>query len=90
VLLAAPDNIAISSLPIEKLEIVFGEGTRPLTVRHVAATSRKAVRLVDLGHVGSPDTHDAEACLRWELGDIMIFAGTISSNVPCSMEVSAF
>jgi hypothetical protein len=92
--LTAPRNTTISALPIAELNVLFDEGVKPVVVRHLSQNLEDAVRTVDLGHVGPSDVEEhvengpeLQACLRWKPGDVVIFTGTMSSNVPGSFKV---
>lgn len=59
-------------------------------VRHVISDSdAQMVRLVDLGHVSvnGDTTADIQADLRWKGGAKIVFAGTVSSDMPTSLKV---
>lgn len=88
--LAAPLNVDLSSLPVSSLTIHFTEDIVPVIVRHVGSGSAaQTVSLVDLGHVSAHEgkTTDAQAHLRWKPGAKIVFAGTMSSDIPTSLKV---
>ncbi|EGN92744.1 hypothetical protein SERLA73DRAFT_98785 [Serpula lacrymans var. lacrymans S7.3] len=92
--LSAPLNTVISSLPIDSISVFFSEGFAPLTIRHSAPSEPKSsdrvpMQLVKVGHVESGgETRELQADLRWRPGDILVLAGTISSEVPLTIKVS--
>jgi hypothetical protein len=88
--LTAPPDVTISSLPFTELTVFLGGGVKPVLIKHVPSDHVGRVRKVGIGHIDPQDEDnrpEAEACLRWEPGDVVVFAGTILSPVPCSFKV---
>jgi hypothetical protein len=89
--LTAPSNVDISCLPITSLAIHFSENFAPLIVRHVASNSvpEALTRQVDIGHVSIAEQKkdEAQTDLRWKPGSKIVFSGTLSSDIPITMNV---
>lgn len=86
--LTAPSSVSIASIPFSRVAIFFGEGTSPIYVEH-EPSDKKEVHVVRLGHViPTTDTRPViKANLRWHKGDSIIFAGSLSSEVPKVLKV---
>jgi trafficking protein particle complex subunit 11 len=85
---AAPSDIAISALPFSSLAIYFSHKEEPIMVHHNAnlATSAKVQR-VDLGDLSLKAATEYQGYLRWEKNAMIMFAGTVSSDVPITLAV---
>ena len=92
--LTAPSHVDISSLPVSSLTIHFTENFVPRIVQHVASDpiAQTPIKRVDLGHISAlgDKGEDVQADLRWSLGSKIVFAGTMSSDVPMLMSVCLF
>lgn len=91
--LTAPTNISIASLPVSSLEIQFSQDVPSIVVRHVESENDepRSVTKVDLGHIARSTTEEArevDADLRWRVGATLVFAGTMSSEIPTSLKVA--
>ena len=70
------------------LEIYLSKNENPILIKHPASedgcTTKGSVRTMDLGDISryreAPIELDAN--LRWGMGDVLIFHGTIQSEVP--------
>ena len=84
----APSDIAISALPFSSLAIHFSHKEEPVMVRHNPglATSAKVQR-VDLGDFPLEVATEYQGYLRWEKSAMIMFAGTVSSDVPMTLAV---
>lgn len=90
--LTAPQNVVISSLPFTSLAVHFSGKVAPIVVRHAPLQEERppAVQRVDLGHtVCSADEtpHSLEANLRWQPRALIIFTGTLASDIPTTLQV---
>ncbi|KAI0261262.1 Gryzun, putative trafficking through golgi-domain-containing protein [Gloeopeniophorella convolvens] len=87
--LTAPTDIAISALPFSSLAIYFPHSDEPVTVHHDASAATGAeVQRVDLGDVLPGATEDVQGNLRWEKGATIVFAGTVLSAVPITLNIA--
>ncbi|KAF8891851.1 Gryzun, putative trafficking through golgi-domain-containing protein [Infundibulicybe gibba] len=88
--LTASIHTTITSLPFSSLVVHFSNNISPIVVQHSHDLSSSSVQRVDLGHVSSsrPDASVLQACLRWPTGGTIIFTGTMSSDVPTTLEVT--
>jgi hypothetical protein len=88
--LTAPSDIAISDLPFASLAIYFSHKEGPVVVHHneVLASTAKIQR-VDLGDLPLKITGEKEGYLRWKKGATILFAGTVSSDVPLTLTVGS-
>ncbi|KAG5645413.1 hypothetical protein DXG03_006237 [Asterophora parasitica] len=88
--LIAPRDVPISSLPISSLSIYFSHVEDPVVVRHEEQECPPSpFQLVNVKHAASSSEafEDTVAHLRWQLGESLIIAGTISSDAPTSLEL---
>ena len=90
ILLAAPPDAMISSLPIHSISILFSEGHTPIVIHHDASPHSEQVRLVRLGQIRGEDPIEVEVHLRWRPGDQIILTGTLASDVPGVFSVRVF
>ncbi len=91
--LAASTTVTLSSIPFSSLEIYLSKNKNPILIKHLASedgcTTKGSVRTMDLGDISryreAPIELDAN--LRWGMGDVLIFHGTIQSEVPSLIKV---
>lgn len=89
--LTAPNDVIISALPFSSLAIYFSHKEQPIIVHHDASTkSASKFQRVDLGDLPLEIGAEREGCLRWEKGAMILFVGTVSSNVPLTMTVCPY
>jgi hypothetical protein len=91
--LAASTTVTLSSVPFSSLEIYLSKNENPILIRHLASEggcmTKGSVRTIDLGDVSRyrEAPIELEANLRWGMGDVLIFHGTIQSEVPSLIKV---
>lgn len=91
--LAAPTSVTISSVPFSSLEIYLSKNENPILIEHVASEdgdiAEKSVRTIDLGDISHyrEVSIERQANLRWGLGDVLIFYGTIKSEASSLIKV---
>jgi trafficking protein particle complex subunit 11 len=86
--ITAPSNIAISALPFSSLAIYFSHKEEPVIVYHnldLAANTK--VQRVDLGDLPPEIAVECQGHLQWEKSATIVFAGTVSSDVPITLTV---
>ena len=54
------------------------------------ATSTAKIQRVDLGDLSLEIAGESEGYLRWEKGATILFAGTVSSDVPLTVTVGLY
>lgn len=87
--LTAPSDLVISGLPFSSLAIYFSHREEPVVVYHIKdATPAAKIQRVDLGDLSPEIAAESEGYLRWEKGATILFAGTVSSDVPLTLTVS--
>lgn len=86
--LTAPSDVAISALPFSSLAIYFSHLEEPVIVHHnVDAAASGKVQRVDLGNLPLEIATGCQGYLRWEKSATIVFAGTVSSDVPITLTV---
>lgn len=86
--LTAPSDVVLSALPFSSLAIYFSHKEEPVIVYHDrSATSGAEFQRVDLGDLPLEISAERVGCLKWEKGATILFAGTVSSDVPLTMTV---
>lgn len=86
--LTAPSDLVMSDLPFSSLAIYFSHREEPVVVHHIKdATSAATIQRVDLGDLSLEIAAESEGYLRWEKGATILFAGTVSSDVPLTLTV---
>jgi hypothetical protein len=89
--LTAPIDLVISDLPFSSLAIYFSHREEPVVVHHNKdATSTAKIQRVDLGDLSLEIAGESEGYLRWEKGATILFAGTVSSDVPLTVTVGLY
>jgi trafficking protein particle complex subunit 11 len=84
----APSDIAISALPFSSLAIYFAHKEEPVIVYHNAGVPASAkVQRVDLGDLPLNVAMECQGYLRWDKSAMIVFAGTVSSDVPITLAV---
>ena len=91
--LAAPTFVTLSSVPFSSLEIYLSKNENPILIEHITSedgdVAEKSVRTIDLGDISHyrEASIKRQANLRWGLGDVLIFYGTIKSEVSSLIKV---
>lgn len=93
IVLTAPPNIYISSLPFASLAVYLREDSPPILIRHVQGELPAGnVQQVRLGHVDysalPAASVELEANLRWRPGGSLVLTGSLSSASPLTISVS--
>ncbi|KAI9511510.1 Gryzun, putative trafficking through golgi-domain-containing protein [Russula earlei] len=87
--ISAPSDVLISAIPFSSLAIYFSHKEEPVLVHHKPdASSTARIQRVDLGDLPLEVASESEGYLRWEKGGTILFAGTVSSDVPLTLTVS--
>ncbi|KAF9012565.1 glutathione transferase omega-1 [Cyathus striatus] len=73
--LTAPRHILVSSIPFSSLLVYFSDTDTPLVVKHTPSSEAPKP-----GHVQIAD-------LRWGLGGMIVFSGTMESDVPTVLKI---
>lgn len=86
--LTAPIDLVISDLPFSSLAIYFSHREEPVVVHHNKdGMSAAKIQRVDLGDLSLEIAAESDGYLRWEKGATILFAGTVSSDVPLTLTV---
>jgi hypothetical protein len=89
--LTTPIDLVISDHPFSSLAIYFSHREEPVVVHHNKdATSTAKIWRVDLGDLSLEIAAESEGHLRWGKGATILFAGTVSSDVPLTVTVGLY
>ncbi|KAI0343684.1 hypothetical protein BDW22DRAFT_1328221 [Trametopsis cervina] len=93
IVLTAPPNIYISSLPFASLAVYLREDSPPILIRHVQGELPAGnVQQVRLGHVDysalPAASVELEANLRWRPGGSLVLTGSLSSASPLTISIA--
>lgn len=94
IFLIAPTCRTIKSIPFSSLAVYVKDRVSPLIIRHSPSDSDPPMLgVVDLGHITPSNDDDLggsrTADLRWNPGTTIVFRGTMSSDVPSVLKVTA-
>jgi hypothetical protein len=92
--LTAPTCRSIKSIPFSSLAVYVKDRVSPLIIRHSPSdTDPPLLGVVNLGHITPSNDDDLggsrTADLRWHPGSTIVFRGTMSSDVPSVLKVTA-
>ncbi|KAF8963658.1 Gryzun, putative trafficking through golgi-domain-containing protein [Flammula alnicola] len=89
--LMAPSSITIASVPFSRLAIHFAHHESPIIVEHEPSEIESTVSVVNLGHIKHSDSNQPvfKANLRWQRGSVIVFTGSMSSEVPAVLKVTS-
>lgn len=88
--LTSPSIVNIGSIPFSRLAIYFAKQESPIIIEHEPSEGESTVMVINLGHIthGEDDEQPVvKGNLRWKVGAVIIFAGSISSSVPSVLKV---
>ncbi|KDQ13969.1 hypothetical protein BOTBODRAFT_110665 [Botryobasidium botryosum FD-172 SS1] len=92
--LSTPDGCSLSDIPFSSVHIHFSDGRTPVRVVHRAEEGKVAegdlerIELGDVPLVNDETESSPQANLRWGPKSAKVFAGTLSSPVPCDLRIS--
>lgn len=87
--LTAPSSVTIGSLPFSRVAIHFANRETPVIVEHEPLDNGAHIGSVGFVKLGQIDETElvCKTNLRWQLGSTLVFAGSISSQIPSVLKV---